>query len=197
MPNQQIRIVDELKQDLPPETTGEIVVRGPNIMRGYYNLPEATAATLVNGWLHTGDLGYLDRDGYLFITGRKKDMINVGGSNVYPCEIENVIYMLDDILDVCVVKTWDPAFGEGVKALIVKKPGSNIHEKSILIHCRENLADYKIPRQIEFRSSLPKTGSGKIQQEVLQKEDDSKAKSKNEIIFSQSQTASTSGPPSK
>lgn len=192
LPNQQIRIVDDRKQDLPPDTTGEIIVKGPNIMRGYYNLPEASAATLTNGWLHTGDLGYLDRDGYLFITGRKKEMINVGGFNVYPREIENVLYMLDGIMDVCIIKTWDPTFGEAVKALIVKKPDSKIHEAAIIMHCRENLAEYKVPRQIEFRSSLPKTGSGKIIRDVLQKEEDSKTKPINEIISSASQIASTS-----
>jgi len=158
----RVRIVDDDDRVLPAGAMGEIVARGDLVMRGYWNNPEATAATLRNGWLHTGDIGYLDDDGYLFITDRKKDMIISGGSNIYPREVEEVICRHPAVYEVAVIGVPDPKWGETVKALVVARPGTSLTEAEIVEHCRTHLASYKKPQSVELLHALPKNAYGKI-----------------------------------
>jgi long-chain acyl-CoA synthetase len=141
---------------------GEIVVRGDLVMKGYWNKPEATAETLRGGWLHTGDIGSLDEDGYLYITDRKKDMIISGGSNIYPREIEEVIYHHPAVFEVSVIGVPDEKWGETVKALVVLRPGELATAGEIIEHCKRHLALYKKPRSVEFLPALPKNAYGKV-----------------------------------
>jgi long-chain acyl-CoA synthetase len=158
----EIRIVDENSEDVPEGELGEIVIRGHNIMKGYYKKPEATAAAIKNGWFHSGDIGRRDADGYLYISDRVKDMILRGGFNVYPREIEEVL-MTHEAVSLCaVVGIPHDEFGEEIKAFIVKKDGANIIENEIVEWCRETMAGYKYPRFVEFKDSLPMTATGKI-----------------------------------
>jgi long-chain acyl-CoA synthetase len=140
---------------------GELCVRGPQVMKGYWNRPEETAKVISNGWLRTGDIARIDEKGYVYIVDRKKDMILVSGFNVYPNEIEDVVAMLPGILEVAAVGVPDEKSGEAVKLVIVKKDAS-LTEEAIRAHCKANLTGYKLPRYIEFRDSLPKTNVGKI-----------------------------------
>ncbi|MBI5367082.1 MAG: AMP-binding protein [Planctomycetes bacterium] len=150
---------------------GEIVIRGPNIMRGYYKNPTATAETLRGGWLHTGDLGRVDEEGYYYIIGRKKEMINRGGEKVYPKEVEEVLYTHPAVAEAAVVGVPDAKYGEEVAAYVVRKAaaagGAAATAEDLLAFCRERLADYKGPKRILFRDSLPKTATGKIQKHLL------------------------------
>ncbi|HEX2442077.1 MAG TPA: long-chain fatty acid--CoA ligase [Methylomirabilota bacterium] len=161
-PAVRVRIVDDEDQPRPPGELGEIVVRGDIVMKGYWNKPEATAETLRGGWLHTGDVGYLDEDGYLFITDRKKDMIISGGSNIYPREIEEVICRHPGVFEVAVIGIPDAKWGEATKALIVARPGHPLSEGEIVEHCRRHLASYKKPQSVEFLPTLPKNAYGKV-----------------------------------
>jgi acyl-CoA synthetase (AMP-forming)/AMP-acid ligase II len=161
-PGVRVRVVDDDDVDVPAGTMGEIVVRGDLVMKGYWNKPEATAETLRGGWLHTGDVGYLDADGYLFITDRKKDMIISGGSNIYPREVEEVICRHPAVYEVSVIGVPDPKWGETVKALVVVRDGTTVTEAEIVEHCRRHLASYKKPQSVEFLPSLPKNAYGKI-----------------------------------
>lgn len=154
-------------EPLPPGEMGEIAVKGPQIMLGYWNRPDETAATLRDGWLLTGDLGYMDEDGYFYVVDRKKDMIIAGGYNIYPREVEEVLYEHPDIQEVVVAGVPDPYRGETVKAYIVLKEGANVTEKQLDEYSRKNLAAYKVPRIYEFRSELPKTAVGKILRRAL------------------------------
>ncbi len=158
----QVRIVDEDDRPVPPDTLGEIVVRGDLVMKGYWNKPEATAETLRGGWLHTGDIGSLDPDGYLYITDRKKDMIISGGSNIYPREIEEVICQHPAVFEVSVIGVPDDKWGEAVKALVVLRPGESATEALLIEHCKRYLASYKKPRSVEFLPVLPKNAYGKV-----------------------------------
>ena len=158
----QVRIVDEDDRPVPSGTMGEIVVRGDLVMKGYWNKPEATAETLRGGWLHTGDIGSLDEDGYLYITDRKKDMIISGGSNIYPREIEEVIYHHPAVFEVSVIGVPDEKWGETVKALVVLRPGELATAGEIIEHCKRHLASYKKPRSVEFLPALPKNAYGKV-----------------------------------
>src|SRR5256714_2147401 len=135
----RVRVVDEDDRDLPADEHGEIVVCGDLVMQGYWNNPEATAATVRHGWHHTGDVGFLDADGYLYITDRKKDMIISGGANIYPREIEEVICTHPAVLEVSVVGVPDETWGESVKALVVPRPGMTVTEAGIFAHCRRGL----------------------------------------------------------
>jgi acyl-CoA synthetase (AMP-forming)/AMP-acid ligase II len=157
-----VRIVDEDDQSRPAGEMGEIVVRGDIVMKGYWNKPEATAETLRGGWLHTGDIGYMDEDGYLFITDRKKDMIISGGSNVYPREIEEVICTHPGVYEVAVIGVPDARWGEATKAMVVARPGASLTEAEIVEHCRRHLASYKKPQSVEFLPALPKNAYGKV-----------------------------------
>jgi acyl-CoA synthetase (AMP-forming)/AMP-acid ligase II len=141
---------------------GEITARGPQLMRGYWNLEEATAKTLAGGWLHTGDAGYLDDDGYLFIQDRVKDMIVSGGENVYPREVENALFEHPDIVDAAAIGVPDSKYGETVMAFVVARPGATLGTEDVSAHCRAHLAGYKIPRRVEFCEALPRNASGKV-----------------------------------
>jgi long-chain acyl-CoA synthetase len=158
----QVRIVDETDQPVPPDTMGEIVVRGDLVMKGYWNKPEASVETLRGGWLHTGDIGALDQDGYLYITDRKKDMIISGGSNIYPREIEEVICQHPAVFEVSVIGVPDDKWGEAAKALVVVRPGESAREAEIIEHCKRHLASYKKPQSVEFLPALPKNAYGKV-----------------------------------
>ena len=153
-------IVDDNGRELSPNQPGEIIVRGP-IMKGYYNNPRATAAVIKDGWLYTGDIGRIDEDDYLFILGRKKDIIIVKGQNIHPCDIENVLHTYPKIAKATVVGIPDKLRGEVVRATISLKAGEVTTEEEIRRFCRQRLANYKVPKQIVFLSSLPKTATGK------------------------------------
>jgi acyl-CoA synthetase (AMP-forming)/AMP-acid ligase II len=158
----RVRVVDESDRDVSAGQMGEIVVRSDLVMRGYWQKPEATAEALRGGWLHTGDIGSLDEDGYLYITDRKKDMIISGGSNIYPREIEEVICTHPAVAEVAVVGVPDPKWGESVKALVVPRPATSLTEAEIIEHCKRHLASYKKPHSVEFIPELPKNAYGKI-----------------------------------
>lgn len=159
---------------LPPGEVGEIAIKGPQVMKGYWNRPEETAATFVNGWFLTGDLGYMDEEGYFYVVDRKKDVIIAGGFNIYPREVEEVLYEHDAIQECVVVGVPDPYRGETVKAYIVLKEGKSVTEEELNKYCRENLAAYKVPRLYEFRDELPKTAVGKILRRTLVEEEKEK-----------------------
>jgi long-chain acyl-CoA synthetase len=146
---------------------GEIVLRGANIMIGYHNQPEATAKAFAGGWFHTGDLGYLDEDGFLFIVDRIKDLIIRGGYNVYPREVEEVLYAHPAVAEAAVVGVPDPRLGEEVRAIVAVKPGQSVTEAELIAFVKERAAAYKYPRTIEFRDSLPKNATGKILKKEL------------------------------
>jgi len=156
IPGVQMRIVDEAGQELPPGEIGEIVIRGPNVMKGYYRRPAETAQVIRHGWFHTGDLAYMDEDGYFFIVGRKTNMIIKGGFNVYPREVEIALESHPAVLDVAVVGVPDEALGEEVKACVVLHEGQRITADELIAYCRERIAAYKCPGIIEFRDSLSK-----------------------------------------
>ena len=158
----EVRIMSEDGKELPPGEIGEICVRGANVMLGYWKNPEQTAEALRNGWLHTGDMAFMDRDGYIYIVDRKHDMIISGGENIYPREVEEVIYKHPAVAEVAVVGVPDPAWGESVKAVVVLKPGAKATSEEIIKLCKEHLAGYKKPKSVDFVSSLPKTAIGKI-----------------------------------
>ncbi|MEA3320985.1 MAG: long-chain-fatty-acid--CoA ligase [Bacillota bacterium] len=158
----------------PTGEIGEIAVRGPQIMKGYWNRKEETEAVLKDGWLLTGDLGYMDERGYFYVVDRKKDMIIAGGFNIYPREIEEVLYEHEEIQEVVVAGIPDPYRGETVKAYIVKKAGSNLTEEELDQYTRKHLAAYKVPRYYEFRDELPKTAVGKILRRALVEEEKQK-----------------------
>ncbi len=167
---QAMRIVDDEMREMPPGEYGEIVVKGPNVMQGYYNNSKATAQTIVDGWLRTGDMGYLDGDGYVFIVDRKKDMIIRGGENIYPREIEEVLFTHPQIADATVIGRSDVVWGEQVVAVIVPTANASLTIDEVIGFCKERLADYKLPRDVVFRSDLPKTLTGKVQKKALKEE---------------------------
>jgi long-chain acyl-CoA synthetase len=158
----EARIVDSDDKEVAPGTVGEIVARGPNVMVGYWKLPQETEETLRGGWLHTGDLGYMDEDGYIFLVDRRKDMIVSGGENVFSVEVENVLYQHPAILETAVIGIPSQQWGEAVHAVVVLKPGQTATEQEIIDFCRKEIAGYKVPRSIEFAEALPKSGAGKI-----------------------------------
>jgi len=158
----RVRVVNDEDREVPAGQMGEIVVRGDLVMKGYWRKPEATADTLRGGWLHTGDIGYLDSDGYLYITDRKKDMIISGGSNIYPREIEEVICRHPAVFEVAVIGIPDEKWGETVKALVVPREGMRATEAEIIEHCKRHMASYKKPQSVEFLPALPKNAYGKV-----------------------------------
>ena len=167
LPGWELKIVDDSDRELPPNEVGEIIVRGP-IMKGYYNNPQATAEAIKDGWLHTGDMGKVDEDGQVFLSaGRKKDVIIAKGQNIYPSDIEEVLRSHPKVAEAAVVGISDKVRGEVPKAVIRLKAGEIATEQEIKHFCREHLADYKVPRQIGFMDSLPKTADGKIDKEEL------------------------------
>jgi long-chain acyl-CoA synthetase len=165
----EARIVDENDIPLKPGEVGEIAIRGKNVMMGYWKNPELTAAALRGGWLHTGDMGTIDEDGYIYLMDRKADMIITGGENVYPQEVENVLYAHPAIMECAVVSTPDDRWGERVQAVVILKSGQTVTEEELIKHCKSKLAGYKCPKKIEFWNELPKTSVGKILRKEVKK----------------------------
>ena len=164
----ELSIRDARDRDVSPGTIGEIVVRGPCVMRGYWNKEQASAEALRGGWLHTGDLGFLDIDGFLYIVDRLKDMIISGGENVYPAEVEAAIYAFPGVSQCAVIGIPDQRWGEAVHALVVPRDGVVLSERELLVHCRASIAHYKCPRKIEIRQiALPLSGTNKIDKRAL------------------------------
>ncbi len=159
--NVENKVVNELGEEVAANEVGELIVRGPNVMKGYYKMPEETAATIRDGWLYTGDLARIDEEGYFYIVDRKKDMIIVGGYNVYPREVEEVLFAHPAVLEAAVVGLPDPDFGEEVSAYVVLKDQS-VSKEELKAYCSEHLAKYKVPKQIEMLEELPKNTTGKI-----------------------------------
>ncbi|RFU65004.1 class I adenylate-forming enzyme family protein [Peribacillus glennii] len=167
LPHLEVAIVDEENKVLPPGQPGEILVRGHCVMKGYWNNPEQTANTIKNGWLHTGDIGKMDKEGYVYLLDRKKDLIIVGGYNVYPVELENVIYTHPAVLEVAVIGQPDDRLGEIPKAFIALKEGMSLSKEEIIKYCLDRLASYKQIRDVEFIKEIPKTPSGKLMKRRL------------------------------
>ncbi len=164
----EVRIVNNSAPDrqggsLPPGEIGEVLVRGPQVMAGYYRNPDATARTVRDGWLHTGDLGYVDEEGDLFLVQRRNDLIVSGGENVYPAEVETVLRSHPAVAEACVVGVADAEWGQRVAAAVQLRPGGVVEEGELLAFCRARLAGYKVPRQVRFVVELPQTASGKIE----------------------------------
>ena len=162
LPFLEVRIVDEQDRDLPTGEVGELICRGPNVMKGYYKDRKATQETLRGGWLRTGDLARMDEEGFIYIVDRKKDMIVSGGENIYPREIEEVLYHHPKIQDVAVIGVPDQLWGESVKAFIVLKRGESMKEEDVIEYCKSHLASYKKPKVVEFVEVLPRNPSGKV-----------------------------------
>ena len=158
----ECKVVDDAGNELPPETPGELILRGPNVMQGYYNKPEETASTLKDGWLHTGDIAKTDDDGYFYIVDRIKDLIIVSGLNVYPREVEDVLYQHPKVKEAAVIGIPKDIRGESVLAYISLKDGEEVHHKEVIRFLKTRLAQYKIPRKIVVLDDLPKNVSGKI-----------------------------------
>jgi long-chain acyl-CoA synthetase len=169
VPDTQVRLVDDAGHPVPAGTPGELIVRGPQVMQGYWGRPAETEAVLRDGWLYTGDVAVIDGDGYFRIVDRKKDMILVSGFNVYPNEVEEVIAQMEQVLEVAVIGVPDAKSGEAVRAYVVPRQAALTAEQ-VRAHCRQFLTDYKIPRSVEFRHDLPKTPVGKILRKDLKAE---------------------------
>lgn len=166
-PDQEYRIVDDQDRDVLQGEVGEIVLRGPNIMKGYYKDLKATRETLRGGWLHTGDMGRFDEDGYVTYTDRKKDMIVRGGFNIYPIEVENVLYEHPSVAQCVVIGKPHPVLGEDVMAIVVLNPGKKVTAEELIAFCKDKLADFKRPRVVEFRETLPINPMGKVDKKLL------------------------------
>jgi long-chain acyl-CoA synthetase len=177
-PDNDVRLVDieNGTTEVKPGEPGEIIMKGPLIMQGYWNNPAETAGQLADGWLHTGDIAVADEDGYIFIVDRKKDMIIAGGFNIYPREIDEVLYQHPKVAEAVSVGVPDEYRGETVKAFIVLKAGETATEREIVEFCRSRLTAYKVPKLVEFRDSLPKSAVGKILRKILREEEAQKKK---------------------
>jgi acyl-CoA synthetase (AMP-forming)/AMP-acid ligase II len=158
----EVKIFDGEDNELPPGETGEIVTRSDLVMKGYWRNEEASRATLKNGWLHTGDMGYMDEKGYLFIMDRSKDMIISGGENIYPREIEEVLIRHEAVREVAVIGIPDAKWGEAIKAVVALAPGMSATEAELIAFCKDNIASYKKPKSVDFVEALPKNNYGKI-----------------------------------
>jgi fatty-acyl-CoA synthase len=172
----EVRIVDKTGRDVSPGEVGEIIIKGPTLMSGYWNRPDLTAETIRDGWLYTGDLARTDEEGYVFIIDREKDMYISGGENVYPAEVEKVLHTHPKILDAGIVGVPDEKWGEVGKAFVVLKSGETMGSEEVFEFLKGKVAKYKIPRHVEFVEELPKTASGKIQKFVLKERHNSKTK---------------------
>lgn len=171
-PSTDYKIVDlgTGTEEVPTGELGELIIKGPQVMKGYWNMPEETANTLRDGWLYTGDIARVDEDGYLYIIDRKKDLIIASGYNIYPRDVEEVLYEHPSVQEAVVIGVPDPYRGETVKAVIVLKEGKVASEEELIEYCKQNLAPYKVPKIIEFRNELPKTNVGKILRRALREE---------------------------
>ncbi len=158
----KIKIIDEHGQEVPRGTIGEVAVRGPQLMTGYWNLPDATATSLVDGWMHTGDAAYMDDEGFIYIQDRIKDMVVSGGENVYPSEVESALFEHEAVVDAAVIGVPSEKWGEEVLAFLQLKPGASVTADEIIEFCRDRLAGYKIPRRIETIDTIPRNASGKV-----------------------------------
>ncbi len=173
----EMKIVDieTGENELPVGEIGELCVRGPQVMEGYLNMPDETKHSLRDGWLYTGDIARVDEEGYTYIVDRKKDMVIAGGYNIYPRDIEEVLYTHPKIMEAAVAGISDPYRGETLKAYVVLKEGETLTEEEVIAFCKDNLAAYKVPKLVEFRPELPKTMVGKILRRVLREEELKKA----------------------
>jgi long-chain acyl-CoA synthetase len=165
--NAQIKVVGHDGAELPCGEVGEIVARSPQLLKGYWRLSEATASSMRDGWFHTGDAGYFDEDGYLYIHDRLKDMIISGGENVYPAEVESALFGHPAVADIGVIGVPDERWGEAIKAVVVRKPGVVVTEAELIAYARERIAHYKAPKSVDFVDALPRNPSGKILKRVL------------------------------
>jgi long-chain acyl-CoA synthetase len=170
LPDVEIRIVDPAGRSLPVDEVGEIAARGPNVMLGYLNKPAETAEAIRDGWYHTGDLGRMDEDGYVYIVDRKTDLILVGGLNVYPREVELVLERHPAVAEAAVFGARDPLRGESVTAHVIPRNGATVNAGELLQWCRQRLANYKLPRTIQVVEELPRTVTGKVLKSVLRED---------------------------
>jgi long-chain acyl-CoA synthetase len=166
----EVRVVDDADRDVPVGQSGEIVARGANIMKGYWNRPEITAEVLRGNWLHTGDMGKFDENGFLYILDRKKDMIKPGGENVYTPEVESMVAAHPAVLEVAVIGVADVKWGEAIRAVVARRPGAELSEEDLIAWCRERMTHFKCPSSVVFVDALPKGGTGKIQKSVLREQ---------------------------
>jgi long-chain acyl-CoA synthetase len=165
--NVDVRVVNEDDREAPPGVVGEVAVRGYHMMKGYWNLPEATAEVMRNGWIHTGDMGYFDAKGFLFLVDRKRDVIISGAFNIYPKEIEDVIAAHPKVKEAAVIGVPDEKWGEAVKAVVVPKAGESVTEQEIIDHCRDQMAGFKKPKSVDVVGELPRNPYGKVLKTVL------------------------------
>ena len=166
----EIRIIDEDGKDVGSNTVGELIIRGPNITPGYWNNEEATKKTFMDGWLLTGDAARMDEEGFVYIVDRSKDMYISGGENVYPAEVENVLYQLPEVGEVAIIGVPSDRWGETGKAVVVLKPGQTLSEDDIIAHCIKNLAKFKIPSSVAFIEALPRNATGKVLKRTLREQ---------------------------
>jgi fatty-acyl-CoA synthase len=164
-----VRVVDENMNDMPPNEAGELVMKGPNVMQGYWNRPDATKEAFAGGWFHSGDVARMDEDGFLYIVDRKKDMFISGGENVYPAEVENAIYEIPEVGEAAVIGLADAKWGEVGCAVVALKPGKAATEESIIAFLKSRLAKYKVPRKVEFIDALPRNAAGKVLKNELRR----------------------------
>jgi acyl-CoA synthetase (AMP-forming)/AMP-acid ligase II len=157
-----LRIVDDQNSPVAVNQVGEIICQSPLATAGYYMNPEATNASFRDGWFYTGDLGYFDEEGYLFVVGRKKDMVKSGGISIYPLEIEGVLYQHPDVMEAAVIGVPDSQWGEALKAVVVLREGAKLTGEALMRFCKERLSSYKVPKSVVFVSSLPHTEIGKV-----------------------------------
>ncbi len=170
LPFIEIRVVDDNDNDVPAGVVGEAIYRGPTIMKEYYKNPEATREAMRGGWFHSGDLVRRDKDGYIYVVDRKKDMIISGGENIYPAEIEEVLYTHPKVLECAVLGVHDEKWGESVKAVVVCKPGEQMTQEEVIEYCKQHLASYKKPRSVDFMDALPRSPMGKVLKRVLREQ---------------------------
>jgi long-chain acyl-CoA synthetase len=173
IPDTECKIVDVAsgEEDIPLGERGELCIKGPQVMSGYWNMPEETASTLRDDWLHTGDIATMDEEGYFYIVDRKKDMIISGGYNVYPRDVDEVLYENPKVKEACAIGVPHPKRGEAIKCFVVLKEGETATAEEIIDFCKDRLATYKLPTEIEFRTELPKTNVGKILRKDLRAEE--------------------------
>jgi long-chain acyl-CoA synthetase len=163
----EIKIVDEDGSEVPTGEAGEIIVRGPMVMKGYFDQPKETNKVIKDGWFYTGDLGCFDDEGFIYHLGRSKDIVITGGLNVYPAEVENVLLKHNDVMEAAVIGAPDEKRGEILQAYVVKREGSSVTDKELMKFCREHLADFKVPRELTFIKQIPLLGVGKVDKVAL------------------------------